>query len=74
MEAQKRKNKQNGAEEGNADKQDEFRLRRTFDAIARELISLVASALREIGKQDIESPTKAVENMLLPLYPKRWER
>ena len=34
------------------------------------LISLVAATLREIGKQDVEDPTKADETMLLPLAQK----
>ena len=45
-------------------------IRPTFDAIGRELIPLVAATLREIGKQDVESPTKADETMLLPLAQK----
>ena len=45
VEAQKQKNKQKGPEEGNAGKQDEFKLRPTFHAIGRELISRVAAAL-----------------------------
>ena len=32
--------------------------------------SLVAATLREIGKHDMESPTKADETMLLPLAQK----
>ena len=47
--------------------QNGFVLRPTYDAIGRELISFVATTLREIGKQDMESPTKADETMLLPL-------
>ena len=57
-------------EEGKAGKQDEFRLRPTFDAIERELISLVDATFQEIGRQEIESPTKADEYMLLPLAQK----
>jgi hypothetical protein len=34
------------------------------------LISLVSTTLREIGKQDIEGPTKADNEMLLPLAQK----
>ena len=45
-------------------------LRPTYDAIGRELISLVADTLQEIGKQDMESPTKSDETMLLPLAQK----
>ena len=67
MEARKRKNKQKGSEEGKAGEQDGFIRRPTFDVIGRELIALVVATLREISKQEIESPTKADENMLLPL-------
>ena len=72
VEARKRKNKQKGAwpEEGEACKQDEFRLRPTFDATERELISLVAATLRKIVKQEMERPTTADKNMLLPLAQK----
>ena len=42
----------------------------TYDAIGCELISLVAATLPEIGKQDMEKPTKADETMLLPLAQK----
>ena len=42
-------------------------LRSTYHAVGRELFSIVAAALREIGKQDMERPTKADETMLLPL-------
>ena len=45
-------------------------MRPTFDAIGRELISLVAATLREIGKQNVEALTKADETMLLPLAQK----
>ena len=48
-------------------------LRPACDAIGRALTSLVAAALREIGKHAqgiIESPTKADESMLLPLAQK----
>ena len=45
-------------------------IRPTFDAIGQELISFVAATLREIGKQDVEAPTKADETMLLPLAQK----
>ena len=34
------------------------------------MISLVSTTLREIGKQDIEAPTKADNEMLLPLARK----
>ena len=70
VEEMKRNNKQNGPEEGKAGKQDDFVLRPTYDAIGRELFSLVAAALREIGKQDMETPTKADKTMLLPLAQK----
>ena len=42
----------------------------TFDAIGRELFSLVAATLREIAKHDMESPSKADETMLLRLAQK----
>ena len=38
--------------------------------MGRELISLISTTLREIGKQDVEAPTKADETMLLPLAQK----
>ena len=34
------------------------------------MISLISTTLRELGKQDVEAPTKADENMLLPLAQK----
>ena len=40
-------------------KKEAFIIRQSFDNIGRELISLVATTLREIGKQEIEAPTKA---------------
>ena len=71
MEARKRRNTKPDPEGGKAGKKDEiFVIRPTFDAIGRELISLVAATLREIGKQDMQSPTKADETMLLPLAQK----
>ena len=72
MEARKRRNKKPDPEEGKAgkNKKDEFVIRPTFDATGRELISLVAATLREIGKQDVGNPTKADETMLLPLAQK----
>ena len=47
-------------------------MRPTCNAIRRELISLVAATLQEIGKQDmeLESLTKADETMLMPLAQK----
>ena len=38
--------------------------------MGRELISLISTTLREIGKQDVEASTKADETMLLPLAQK----
>ena len=70
VELRKRRNKKQGPEEGKAGKQDDFVVRPTYDAIGRELISLVAATLREIGKQDVEALTKADETMLLPLAQK----
>ena len=69
VEAQKRRHKKD-PEEGKGGKKEPFINRPTFDAIGRELISLVAATLREIGKHDVESPTKAGETMLLPLAQK----
>ena len=51
-------------------KKEVFSFRQSFDSIGRELISLVAATLREIGKQDVEALTKADEKMLLPLAQK----
>ena len=64
------KNTQKGPKEGKAGQQHEFVLRPTLKAPGRDLISLVAAALRNIGKRAIESQTKADENVLLPLAPK----
>ena len=47
-----------------------FIIRPSFGAIGREAIALVAAALREMGKRDVESPTKACETKLLPLAQK----
>ena len=70
MEARNRRHKK-GPEEGKGVKKKEpLILRQSFDNIGQELISLVAAALREIGKQDVEAPTKAAETMLLPLAQK----
>ena len=69
MDAKKRRNKK--PEEGKEEKKKEaFVIRQSFDNIGRELISLVSTTLREIGKQDVEAPTKADETMLLPLAQK----
>ena len=69
MDAKKRRNKK--PEEGKEEKKKEsFVIRQSFDNIGRELISLVSTTLREIGKQDVEAPTKADNDMLLPLARK----
>ena len=69
VDAKKRRNKK--PEEGKEEKTKEaFVIRQSFDNIGRELISLVSTTLREIGKQDIEAPTKADNGMLLPLARK----
>ena len=70
MDARKRRNKQ--PEEGNKEekKKEAILIRQSFDNIGRELISLVATTLREIGKQEIVAPTKADSDMLLPLAQK----
>ena len=76
VDARKRQSKQ--PEEGNKEeeKKEPFVIRQSFDNIGRELISLVATALREIGKKDIaapslpRAPTKADSDMLLPLAQK----
>ena len=66
VDAKKRRNKK--PEEGKDGKKKEaFIIRQSFDNIGRELISLVSTALREIGKQAIEGPTKAGNEMPLPL-------
>ena len=70
VEARHRRNKK-GPEEGKgAKKKEAFIIRQSFDNIGRELVSLVATPLREIGKQDVEAPTKADETVLLPLAQK----
>ena len=57
--------------EGKEEKKKEaFAIHQSFGNIGRELISLVSTTLREIGKQDIEAPTKADNDMLLPLAQK----
>jgi hypothetical protein len=69
VDAKKRRNKK--PEEGKEEKKKEaFVIRQSFDNIGRELISLVSTTLREIGKQDIEAPTPADSKMLLPLAQK----
>ena len=58
VDAKKRRNKK--PEEGKEEnKKEAFKICQSFDNIGRELISLVSTTLREIGKQDIEGPTKA---------------
>ena len=42
----------------------------SFDNMGQELISLISTTLQEIGKQDVEAPTKADKIMLLPLAQK----
>ena len=55
VEARKRRHRKD-PEKGNGGKKKElFMIRPTLDAIGRELISLVAATLREIGKQDVEA-------------------
>ena len=70
VEARKRRSKKQGPEEGKAGKQGVFVMRPTYGALCRELISLVTATLQGIGKQNMESPTKADETMLLPLAQK----
>ena len=70
VEARKRRNKEQDPEEGKEGDNDDFAIRPTCDAIGRELISLVAGTLQEIGKQDVESLTRADETILLPLAQK----
>ena len=69
MDAKKRRNKK-PEEVKDTKKKEAFIIRQSFDNIGRELISLVSTTLREIGKQDIEAPTKADNEMLLPLAEK----
>ena len=69
VDAKKRRNKE--PEEGKEEKKNEaFVIRQSFDNIGRELISLASTTLQEMGKQDIEAPTKADNDMLLPLAQK----
>ena len=70
VEARKRRHKKDPEEGKDEKKKEPFIIRQSVDAIGRELISLVAATLREIGKQDVEAPTKADETMLLPLAQK----
>ena len=70
MEARKRRNKKEPEEGKGAKKKEAFIIRQSFHNIGRGLISLVATTLREVGKQDVEAPTKADETMLLPLPQK----
>ena len=69
VDAKKRRNKkpEGGKEE---EKKEAFVIRQSFDTIGRELIALVPTTIREIGKQDIEAPAKADNEMLLPLAQK----
>ena len=71
VEARNRRNKQKP--EGGKDKKkkkEAFVIQQPFDNMGRELISLISTTLRKIGKQDVEAPTKADETMLLPLAQK----
>ena len=70
VEARKRRHKKDPEEGKDEKKKEAFIIRQSFDAIGQELISLVATTLREIGKHDAEAPTKADETMLLPLAQK----
>ena len=70
MGARKRRHKKDPEEGKDGKKKEAFIIRQSFDAIGRDLISLVAATLREIGKQDVEAPTKADENIVLPLAQK----
>ena len=70
VEARKRRSKKEPEEGKDGKKIEAFIILQSFDNIGRELISLVATTLREIGKQDVEAPTKADETMLLPLAQK----
>ena len=69
VDAKKRRNKK-PEEVKDAKKKEAFIIRQSFDNIGRELISLISTTLREIGKIDIESPTPADNQMLLPLAQK----
>ena len=70
VDAKKRRNKKTPEEGKDDKKKDAFIIRQSFDNMGRELISLISTTFREIGKQNIEAPTKADENMLLPLAQK----
>ena len=70
VDARKRRHKKDPKEGQDGKKKEAFITRQSFDNIGRELISLLATTLREIGKQDVEALTKADENMRLPLAQK----
>ena len=70
VEARKRRHKKEPEEGKDEKKKETFIIRQSFDNIGRELISLVATTLQEIGKRDVEAPTTADETMLLPLAQK----
>ena len=70
VEARKRRNKKEPEEGKDEKKEEAFVIRKSFDNLGRELISLISTTLREIGKQDVEAPTKAGKTMLLPLAQK----
>ena len=68
--ARKRRHKKDPEEGHDGKKKEAFIIRQSVDNIGRELISLVAATLQEIGKKDVEAPTKVDKNMLLPLAQK----
>ena len=70
VEMRKRRHKKEPEEGKDGKKKESFIIRQSFDNMGRELIFLVSTTLREIGKQDVEAPTKADETMLLPLAQK----
>ena len=55
MEARKRRNKKEPEEGKDEKKKDAFVIRQSFDNMGRELISLISTTPREIGKQDVEA-------------------
>ena len=67
VEARQRRNKKEPEEGKDVKKKEAFVIGQSFDNMGQELISLISITLREIGKQDVEAPTKADETMLLPL-------
>ena len=67
VEARKRRSKKEPEEGKDGKKKEAFIIRQSFDNIGRELISLSAATLREIGKQDVQAPTKPDETMVPPL-------